>query len=67
MLQCNYGIIFYGDCSMKRISVEVEEKFHRQVKIKAAQDGVRIADVVRDLLKGWLAPKEKTGPVKLAK
>ncbi len=54
---------------MKRISVEVEEKFHRQVKIKAAQDGVRIADVVRDLLKGWLVPpkQEKINTVELRK
>jgi len=45
----------------KRISVEVEEGFHRQVKIKAAQDGVKIADLVRTLLGSWI-----NGDIKVA-
>ncbi len=47
--------------SKKRISVEVEEGFHKQVKIKAAQDGVKIADLVRALLGSWI-----NGDVKVA-
>jgi len=38
----------------KRISVEVEGDFHKQVKVKAAQDGVKIADLVRALLGSWI-------------
>jgi len=50
---------------MKRISVEVEEEFHQQVKVKAAEQGVAIADVVRSLLKKWLQqPDKKQQPLK---
>ncbi len=44
---------------MKRISVQVDEDFHRRVKIKAAEDNVNIADVVRDFLDKWLQGKRK--------
>ena len=41
----------------KRITVEVDEKLHRNVRIKAAMECRRIKDVVIDLLKAWLKRK----------
>ena len=44
--------------TQKRISVQVDEDFHYRVKVKAAQDNVNIADVVRELLEKWLRQDE---------
>ncbi len=32
---------------MKRLTIDVEEELHRQLKMKAAEEGVRMADLVR--------------------
>jgi len=43
----------------KRISVEVGKEFHKKIKIKAAQDEVNIADLVRALLGSWVSGEVK--------
>jgi predicted HicB family RNase H-like nuclease len=35
---------------MKRLTIDVPEDLHRQLKVKAATDGVKMADLVR----GWI-------------
>lgn len=41
----------------RRITVSVTEEFHRSVRIKAAERGVSISEVVRALLRLWLSGK----------
>jgi len=38
----------------KRISVEVDLELHTQMKVKAAEEQVKIADLVRSLIVSWL-------------
>jgi len=38
----------------KRISVEVDLELHTQMKVKAAEEQVKIADLVRSLVVSWL-------------
>ncbi len=40
---------------IRRITLKTDEKFHRQVRVKAAEDGIPVAEVVRRLLALWLA------------
>jgi hypothetical protein len=39
---------------MRRINFDVPADLHRQLRMKAASDGVTIADVGRRLLEAWL-------------
>ena len=34
--------------SLKRLTIDIPEELHRRLKIKAAEEGVRMADLVRD-------------------
>ena len=36
----------------KRLSVDIPEGLHRRVKVRCAQENVKIIDVVRELLEG---------------
>ena len=38
----------------RRITLKTDEAFHRQVRVKAAEDGIPVAEVVRRLLARWL-------------
>lgn len=38
----------------RRITLKTDEHFHRQVRVKAAEDGIPVAEVVRRLLALWL-------------
>jgi predicted HicB family RNase H-like nuclease len=38
---------------VKRLTIDVSEDLHRQLKIKAASEGVRMADLVRE----WISEK----------
>ncbi len=38
----------------KSIRVEIEEKLHHQLKIKAAVTGTTVADFVREALRKWV-------------
>ena len=42
---------------IRRITLKTDEHFHRQVRVKAAEDGIPVAEVVRRLLALWLAGK----------
>lgn len=44
----------------KRITVKVAEKKHRLIRMKAADLGITISDVVRELLDRWIAGELKT-------
>lgn len=39
----------------RRITVRVTEELHRAVRIRVAEKGWAISDVVRTLLRAWLA------------
>ena len=39
----------------RRITLKTDEAFHRQVRVRAAEDGIPVAEVVRKLLAMWLA------------
>jgi Arc/MetJ-type ribon-helix-helix transcriptional regulator len=47
---------------MKRLTVDVSDEFHHQVKVKATQEGMTISDVMRELLQRWLEEEEKEKP-----
>ncbi len=38
----------------KRITVKVTEKLHRDVRVKAAQEGKPVSVIVRSLLRRWV-------------
>lgn len=42
---------------MKRLSAYVNERFHRLVKAKAAEEGYTINDLIIELLRAWLKEK----------
>lgn len=42
---------------IRRITLKTDEHFHRQVRVKAAEDGIPVAEVVRRLLALWLTGK----------
>jgi len=46
---------------MKRITIDLEDELYRKVKIRCAEDGVTLADVIRKLLADSLErnPKKK--------
>jgi plasmid stability protein len=46
---------------MKRITIDLDDELYRKVKIRCAEDGVTLADVIRKLLVGSLEknPKKK--------
>ncbi|MES2709457.1 MAG: plasmid partition protein ParG [Verrucomicrobiota bacterium] len=35
---------------MKRLTIDIPDSLHRRVKSRCGQDGLRMADVIRDLL-----------------
>lgn len=41
----------------KRFTVKTTESFHKAVRVRAAELGQPISDIVRDLLKMWLEGK----------
>ena len=41
--------------SIKRLTVDIPESLHRRLKIKAAQDGVRMVDLVRSWIEDGCA------------
>lgn len=38
---------------MKRLTIDVTESLHRHIKRKCADEGVKIANVARELLREW--------------
>ena len=46
---------------MKRITIDLDDELYRKVKIRCAEDGVTLADVIRKLLADSLEknPKKK--------
>ena len=44
----------------RRISIRVPESEHRPVRVKAADLGISVSDVVRELLARWVAGELKT-------
>lgn len=39
---------------MKRLVIELDDKEHKELKVKAAKAGRAIRDIVRALLSGWM-------------
>lgn len=39
---------------MKRLTIDVADTLHRDIKRKCADEGVKIADVARELLRAWV-------------
>ena len=39
-----------GQEKMKRLTIDIPLNLHRQIKVQCALDGVKMADVIRDLL-----------------
>lgn len=46
---------------MKKFSINVDEEFHREVKIEATRQDTTIAEVVKQLLKKWLEESRRRG------
>ena len=46
----------------RHIMVRVPEEFHRDVKVKAAEEGRLISDVVRQFLRAWVSGDLPTPP-----
>ena len=42
------------ETKMKRLTIDIPEDLHRAVKRQCADDGAKIADVVRGLLRDWV-------------
>ncbi len=40
--------------AMKRLTIDIAESLHREVKTECASQGINIADVVRKLLQEWM-------------
>ena len=38
----------------KQLTIRVSADLHRRVKVKAAEDGVSISEVIRRKLEGWV-------------
>lgn len=45
----------------QKLTVEVPRELHRAAKVKAAQEGRSLADVIRELLTGWAHGKPAEG------
>ncbi len=45
---------------MKRLTIDISEKLHRDIKRECAVQGVAIADVARDLLHEWVQKQKET-------
>lgn len=45
---------------MKRLTIDITEDLHRNVKRECATQGINIADVVRELLKKWIQKQGKS-------
>ena len=39
----------------RRITVKATEALHKAVRVKAAELGIPVSEIVRDLLEGWVA------------
>lgn len=46
----------------KRLTVNVTPEFHHKVRVKAAQEGKTISDVIRELLTQWLEEEKEKPP-----
>jgi len=38
----------------RRITIRATERLHKAVRVKAAELGLHVSDIVRGLLRGWL-------------
>jgi hypothetical protein len=47
------GSIEPSTVKMKRLTIDVPEELHRRIKIGCAQRGVKMADVIRELLEKY--------------
>jgi hypothetical protein len=52
MVECKH---YHGGTMEKRITVIIPGDVHRAVKVKAAETGANVSDIVRALLAKWLA------------
>lgn len=43
---------------MKTLSFKIEEELHQGLKIGAAMEGRAIADVLKDLIRGWVKRRD---------
>ena len=46
----------------KRVTVKVDPALHRAARVKAAQEGKTISEIMRDLLQAWLAKEGEPKP-----
>lgn len=44
---------------MKRFTLDLPEEFHRQLKIYCAENGLKMADVIRKLVEDFLKKNKK--------
>lgn len=44
---------------MKRLTIDITENLHRDIKKECAAQGFKIADVTRDLLREWVQKQKK--------
>lgn len=42
---------------LKNVTLIIDEGLHKKVKIKAAKEGVKITELLRDFLKNWVNEK----------
>ncbi|SEJ07601.1 plasmid segregation centromere-binding protein ParG [Nitrosomonas eutropha] len=45
---------------MKRLTIDIAEDLHRNIKRECATQGINIADVVRELLNEWVQKQVKS-------
>ena len=45
--------------SMKRFTLDLPEELHRRLKLHCVANGMNMADVIRELVQGYLAKEEK--------
>lgn len=44
---------------MKRFTVDLPDEFHRQLKIYCAENGLKMADILRKLVEDFLKEQKK--------
>ena len=44
---------------MKRLTIDITDDLHRRVKQQCAADGLKIADVARELLRTWVIDQKR--------
>ena len=45
--------------STKRFTMDLPEELHRRLKLHCAANGLNMAEVIRELVQGYLAKQEK--------